>query len=125
MAEVPPPVPAEVSAFVEAMGREATIALLAGAGGTRQYIPARPDADSPLAKMIGLEAATKLGAAMGGDRPYIPLCKPWLAQVYRHERRMSISEVARALNVSEPTVRSYLRGDHAPSQLDFFRAPPL
>jgi DNA-binding NarL/FixJ family response regulator len=102
--ELPPP--AELAFLTDAIGAEATLALIEARAGTRVYVPTRIDARAPLAKMIGSKAAAALAAAHGGCYIVPPSAKRWRAQIYTM-RGQSAAEVALRLGLDESTVRRY------------------
>jgi hypothetical protein len=103
---IDPPPPAELAFLTEAIGAEATLALIEARAGTRVYVPARNDTEGVLTKLIGAKGAAALAAAHGGCYIVPPAAKRWRAAVYR-KRGLSNAEIAHALAVNERTVERY------------------
>jgi hypothetical protein len=107
---IDPPPPAELAFLTEAIGAEATLALIEARAGTRVYVPCRIDPGCPLAKMIGQDAALALAAQHGGCYIAVPSAKRWRATVYR-ARSMTNAQIALALRLNERTVERYFATD--------------
>ncbi|GGG30850.1 hypothetical protein GCM10010964_18460 [Caldovatus sediminis] len=101
MVEIPPP--AELSRLAALIGGEATLRLIEAHGGTRIFVPARPNQGHPLARTIGLEAARALAAEWGSTWLKVPLCRHWRVRVYR-ARGESYKAIARRLGMDESGV---------------------
>ena len=125
MSEVKPP--AHLSVYVEALGVQGTIQFLLRFGGGQLMIGHKPNAANPVAKEMGLEAAQALAAVRDRLPAQIPVGKKWIAQVKRAEG-LPVTEIARMLHTTEPTVRRYLakatsNGRPADKQLPLFPTP--
>lgn len=115
------PIPPSLEVYVEAIGLDLTVKLVAALGGSREYIPKSPPAGGPLARLIGLEAARRLARVMGGERPDIPLGRGFLIAHLRSQG-MTVSSIARQLKCNERTVYDHLRKADD-RQLDLFASP--
>jgi hypothetical protein len=104
---IDPPPPAELSFLTDAIGAEATLALIEARAGTRVYVPGQINADGWLAKAIGTTGAAALAEAHGGCYITPPAAKRWRAHVYR-TRGQSYAEIALRIGVAERTVWKYL-----------------
>jgi hypothetical protein len=104
---IDPPPPAELALLTEAIGAEATLALIEARAGTRIYVSMRSDADGVLTGIVGAKAAAALAATHGGCYVAVPSAKRWRSHVYRG-RQMSIAQIAHALRLNERTVQRYL-----------------
>jgi len=104
-----PPPPAELAFLTEAIGAEATLALIEARAGTRVYVPTRVDADAPLVQAIGAAAVAALAKAHAGCYVTPPAAKRWRARVYR-ARGLSAAAIALKLGVGERTVWKLLAG---------------
>ncbi len=113
--------PAELEWLIAPIGEDGTLALIEARGGTRVYVPARPDAGCELARIIGLPAAQALALHFGGEHIRVPLARgkwagAWRARIY-HARGLSYPAIARRLGVVENTVRVMLRQRTEDAQL--------
>ncbi len=114
------PVPPEARAYVDLIGVEATLALIAARGGTRLYVP-KVAAGSEIAGEIGDHAAGLLAAEYGGTYLNVPLVKAWRAAMLKASGR-SYADIARAIGSSESGVYKMLaRAGMTHSQLDLFQ----
>jgi hypothetical protein len=83
-------------------------------GGTKQYVPARPDAGHPLVAIVGWDAALAIGAALGtndwqfpsGERNLLPARRRLIRELYEELR--STTKVAIELGLGESTIREAL-----------------
>ncbi len=93
-------------------------------GGTRLFIPARPDASS-VQNDLGVDIANRLAKRYGGAYLRVPLAREWRAMHYR-SMGASNARVARALGMTETgveklfarTARPTVKGDNR--QLSLF-----
>ncbi|MEW6648177.1 MAG: hypothetical protein AB1450_13340 [Pseudomonadota bacterium] len=83
-------------------------------GGTKQYVPQRPDQGHPLVAIVGWEAALAIGTAIGGNDWPIPNAHRDLLPARRrlirelHAELRSVTKVALELGIGEPTIREAL-----------------
>lgn len=106
----PPP---EAMRLIGRIGQDATLTLIEKHGGTRVYVPMKPDADSPLVKSIGLEAAQALAKDWGGSGDLkVPQSVAWRVRLY-HKRGLSYAAIARLTGRSETTIWRILSGQES------------
>lgn len=98
--------PAELAFLTDAIGAEATLALIEAFAGTRVYVPSRASTRSPVVKAIGREAAAALAAVHGGCYIVPPAAKRWRAHAYR-ARGWPFAKIALRLGLCERTVQRY------------------
>jgi hypothetical protein len=122
-APLPPP-PAHVAPFVEALGAEATVALLLRFGGAEMHVARRPRARSAVAAAVGPEAAARLAALADRLPRRWPLAKEWLARCL-HAQGLPVAEIARRLHASDVAVRGWLKRGAAPRRGPDARQLPL
>lgn len=113
---IAPPPPAELGYLTEAIGAEATLALIEARAGTRIYVQAEtsgaPRGGRPpesLAGIVGAKAAAALAQSFGGCYIRVPSAKRWRAQVY-WARGMTRAAIALKLGLGEDAVRKMLLG---------------
>lgn len=104
---VPTP-PAHVQAYVDVLGLDDAIRFLLTFGGSELYLTATPGGRSRLAQMFGLEKTAALARAAEHLKHRVPTAKPWIAQVWA-ARGQTTAEIARALHVTDVTVRAWLK----------------
>lgn len=107
------PLTQRMQPFIDAIGYDATVSLVAALGGTRIYVSCRPD--SPVSTIIGAEASAQLRRAVGQEAVDLPRCLHWLL-ARRNEEIVARSmagetqeELARRFRITERHVRRVLR----------------
>ncbi|RXF75062.1 hypothetical protein [Hansschlegelia zhihuaiae] len=114
-----PPVPENLAAYVDAMGRQLAVRFLLRFGGGYLALSANPRSGSPVVELIGERAARalfeRLSARSGRSQVRVPTDRRWIARQMKSDKA-STSEIARTLHVSDVTVRKYL-GDADPEGL--------
>lgn len=100
------PVPANLRPIVRILGTDGAIDFLRRFGGAELYFAVSPKGRSEVEKMVGAEKTAALADAHLPRR--IPLGKRWIAAVW-HSRGLSKAEIARRLNVTDVTVRGWLK----------------
>jgi len=93
---------------VEVLGLDLAVTFLLSFGGSELYLPRAPGEASEIAALIGPENTAGLAAISHRLPRRVPLAKPWLAAVFA-SRGESASQIARALRVSDVTVRRWLK----------------
>lgn len=101
--DAPPPA---VQLYLDAMGRDATVAFLLAFGGGSVYLPAKVTDRSRVATVVGYMAAASLTSALGCGHVRPPLAKRWIAHQLA-ANGASRSEIARRLHLSNEAVRCY------------------
>jgi hypothetical protein len=104
--------PGELRTLAAAIGEDAVLRLLEKRGGTSLYIPGtRLTPDAGIGNELGLDAGQceRLRMLHGNNRLKVPLCRPWRAQLYRWRMKLSYSQIALRLGVTESAVHVYLR----------------
>lgn len=118
-APLPPPT-SEVAHLVQLIGAEATLALVERWGGTRLYLPERPNPDGELWAVVGADAARYLSERYGREQIEVPGARQWRILIYRG-RGMTHAQIARATGCTERNVRRTLaRAAEGDRQLDLF-----
>ncbi|MBW6402060.1 winged helix-turn-helix transcriptional regulator [Roseomonas sp. HJA6] len=116
--------PAELRFLTDLIGVATTFRLIEMHHGTRIRLPHTVNQGTRIARDIGLVPARKLARRWGGDNLKVPLARYWRVRVYR-EQRLSYSEIARRVGITEGTVHRYLQQAEMTAktqQLDFFQA---
>lgn len=116
------PVPAKLQPFVRILGTDGAIRFLLRFGGAELYLTTTPKGKSEVEKMCGPEKVALLADAFLPRR--MPLGKEWIAQVW-HSEGLSKAEIARRLNVTDVTVRTYLKKSGASSTKGSDKQLPL
>ncbi|MEO1987577.1 MAG: hypothetical protein ABGX47_13190 [Martelella sp.] len=113
------PIPANLEPYVEVLGQDLAIDFFLSFGGAPVYLSVRPQAGSDLSQVIGQEKVKALAETLGVGHLYrVPINRRWLARAMK-AKGYSVLAIARALHVSDVTVRSYLK-DEDKRQLSFF-----
>lgn len=102
-----PPVPHELHWLSNVIGAEATVALIEAHGGTRLYVPKKPEG-SGLETTLGAKAAAALATQFGGESPRIPVAREWRVRVYHH-RGLSYTAIAKKLGLHDGSVHRILK----------------
>lgn len=102
-----PPPPAELAWLADHIGADATLRLIEAHGGTRLYVPEKPNQGSPLARLVGLSQARALADRYGGDYIRVPLARNWRVRLYR-QRGETYPAIARRLGITESQVGKIL-----------------
>jgi len=90
------------------LGDAGFIALVQAFGGTRLYVPEKPQPDSELVTAIGEEAARRLTRRYAPDVLRVPLAREELAIHYR-AAGLSNRDIARKLRITETGVNKLFR----------------
>lgn len=102
-----PKPPAQVTAYVDALGLELTVRFLLRFGGAELYIPDNPQGRSQLANLIGVDNVRALAEHTHLMQRRVPLANAWIA-AFLSWQGMPISETARTIRATDVTVRGYL-----------------
>lgn len=100
--------PAQIDAYVDALGPELAARFLIEFGGCVMYFPEDPKGRSLAEQMIGAERLKALSLAMPDNRGRVPIPRVWLVHVLNFQGK-TVSEICRTLKVTDPTVRSCLK----------------
>jgi DNA-binding transcriptional regulator YiaG len=99
--------PAQVQPYVQVLGVDGAVEFLLTFGGAELYLSSKPSR-SRLVALVGREKAAALAKASEALPRRVPLAKPYLAAVLRHEKGLSVADVARKLHASDTAVRRWL-----------------
>lgn len=99
--------PAQVQPYVKVLGVDGAIEFLLTFGGAELYMSSKP-ARSRLVDLVGRDKAAQLAKASEALPRRVPLAKPYIAAVLRHEKGLSVADVARKLHTSDTAVRRWL-----------------
>ncbi|AQZ51930.1 hypothetical protein [Martelella mediterranea] len=113
------PIPANLEPYVAVLGEELAITFFLNFGGAPAYLSENPHSSSNLSQVIGPDKVKALAETLGVGHLYrVPINRRWLARAMK-DKGYSVLAIARALHVSDVTVRSYLK-DEDKRQLSFF-----
>ena len=102
-----PSTPAAVAPYVAAIGAAGAADLFLSVGGTKVYLSENPHEDSRLLKAVGANVMAALCRHFGRGHIQIPIAKGWVARQL-DTRGWERSRIARALHVTDASVRAYL-----------------
>lgn len=101
--------PDSAQRLVNLIGHDAAIALIERYGGTRIYVPHKPN--TVLTELLGQEAAATLAKTHGGNEKFkVPLCPDLkrLAALTLWDQGLSAPKIARRIGRHEETVRRWI-----------------
>lgn len=105
-----PPLPPLLTEVAEVSDRSTALHVALKAGGQTVYVPQIDNVPgSALARLIGEPAALALARVRPVDNLPIPVATRPLIHYLRHDRGMSVNEIARELRASTSTVKRALR----------------
>lgn len=103
-----------VEPYVRALGMDKAVDFLLAFGGAPMSFSVRPSDRSKVVQLVGVEGCQALAREIG-RAARVPVAKRFVAQYLRAVRRMGTHEIARTMRITDDTVRTYLRGERAPS----------